>query len=65
MIILRVAQGRAFTSNTLALSAVSTNIRFYPPVSTSQDVVESRLTYPYDKDSSTTVGTKLDIRDAV
>ena len=62
MIILRVAQGRALTSNALALSTVSTNIRFYPPATTTQELIESRLDYPYDRDSSTTV---VDIRDSV
>ena len=43
MIILRVAQGRAWSSNTQTLGAVSTNIRFNPPVLTNQGITESQL----------------------
>lgn len=62
MIILRVAQGRAWTSNTLTMGAVSarftnTNIRFNPPVPTDLGITESRFG-SYDE-HSTTAETKL------
>ncbi|KAF8690389.1 hypothetical protein AX14_002949 [Amanita brunnescens Koide BX004] len=60
MIILRVAQGRAWTSNTLALTTRSTDIRFCPPVSTTRGTIESRLVYSSYEGSSTAAGTKLD-----
>jgi hypothetical protein len=60
MIVLRVAQGRAWTSNTLTLGTVSANIRFNPPVSTSHGDIELQLAHPGDKDSST-IETKLNV----
>ena len=64
MIILRVAQGRAWTSNTLALGTASSQIRFNPPISTIQGDVELQLVDPCDKKPST-IETKLDIDDSV
>ena len=64
MIILRVAQGRAWTSNTLALGTVSTQIRFNPPVSTIQGDIELHLVDACDKKPSM-IETKLDIDDSV
>ena len=52
MIILRVAQGRAWTANTLTMGAASerlTDIRFNPPVHTTQDIIESQFEHPYNK----------------
>lgn len=49
MIISRVAQGRAWSSNTIASGTVSTNIRFNPPVHTNQSCTESWLNQPHDK----------------
>ncbi|KAF8697250.1 hypothetical protein AX14_001415 [Amanita brunnescens Koide BX004] len=51
MIILRVAQGRAWTSNTLAMGTVSTNIRFNPPVPTTQGIIESQFDHKYSTES--------------
>jgi hypothetical protein len=60
MIILRVAQGRAWTSNTVTMGAVSahltnTNIRFNPPVPTDLGVIESQFD-SYDATAETKLG---------
>ena len=55
MIILRVAQGRAWTTNTLAMGAASehlTNIRFNPPVPTTLGIIESQFEHSYNTHST-------------
>ena len=54
MIVLRVAQGRAWASNTLTMGAVSTNIRFNPPTTLGDSYDKDSTAAEYDQESMQT-----------
>ncbi|KAF8351032.1 hypothetical protein F5887DRAFT_935603, partial [Amanita rubescens] len=66
LVVLRVAKGQAWSSNTLARGPVSecdTEIRFNPPVPTTQGGIESRINYSFNKHLSIVGDTKTDMQD--
>ena len=65
MIILRVAQGRAWTSSTPALATGSTDVCFTRPDRSTQRVFESRLDHPCDEESPSMEEKKSDMGDSV